>query len=54
MAIWLFIMLTMNQLYAAITIVTNKTPIDRVGAVITSAILAPPYIWFGWFSGLVF
>lgn len=54
MAIYLFVIISLSQLYAVTKILTNKTITERIGAVLGWGLILPPYIWFGWFSGLIF
>lgn len=54
MAIYLFILLSLGQLFNLVSILRNQDTAKRVGYFLGSLVAVPPYIWFGWYSGLVF
>lgn len=54
MAIYLFVMLTIGQIVTIAGILTGKRLADRITSAMAWGMVLPPYIWFSWFSGLVF
>lgn len=54
MAIYLFILLTLAQLCRIIGCVGSNIPGRRVIYLTGMLLTLPPYVWFGWYSGLIF
>lgn len=54
MAIYLFVLMVLSVVFGVIKTIRGSTIEDRVGTVIGTLLVLPLYIWFGWFSGLVF
>ena len=54
MAIYMFILLSLGQLVNVVNVLRHRDTATRVGYFLGSLVAVPPYIWFGWYSGLLF
>ena len=54
MAIYLFVLLFFGLLINLCQCVFGKDRPTQIGCLIEVIITLPPYIWYGWGSGLVF
>ena len=54
MAIYLFVLLSISQVRNVCVCVREDTVGGRVGALAASSLYVVAYVWYGWYSGLVF
>ncbi len=54
MAVYLFVLMSVSILVNVIQIIRKSDIGERLGFLVGTSAVMPPYIWFGWFSELIF
>ncbi len=54
MTIYLFVLMGFSVLRALVLLACEEEIAKRVGCILGIAISLPAFVWFGWYSGLLF